>query len=117
MMIIDFGEKCIVGDVTLGDGRVVSSSGFRFPVGLDLYFSNCRRYLIRNEYFRFGKRWKIAEKNVLVYFYFFNVWRAIPDVYGRQLSEAKLVEEGGCAPLPTIKYEPLLVGSDRLNNA
>jgi len=47
----------------------------------------------------------------------FEVWRAIPDVHGRQLRFAQLVEEEGCAPLLTTKYEPLPVGSDRVISA
>jgi len=39
--------------------------------------------------------------------------RAILDVPGRRLSEAKQAEEGGCTPLPTSKYEPDMVKTDR----
>jgi len=48
---------------------------------------------------------------------FLQVWRAKPDVHGRQLIEAKLAEEGRCAPSPTTKFEPLPVGYDRVMSA
>jgi len=44
---------------------------------------------------------------------FMEVWRAIPDVLGRGLSEAKPAEEGGCTPLLGTKYEPDMVIKDR----
>jgi len=59
-------------------------------------------------------------KNKFRWFYWiyvFEVWRAIPDVLGRQVSEAKLAEEGGCVLLLTTKYEPLLVRSERVISA
>jgi len=47
---------------------------------------------------------------------FFNfvskLWRAIPDVLGRRLSEAKPAEEGSCTPLLTAEYEPDTVETD-----
>jgi len=36
-------------------------------------------------------------------FVFYKLWRAIQDVLGRRLSEAKPAEEGGCTPLVTAK--------------
>jgi len=56
--------------------------------------------------------WHIV-KNILCEYFFSKLWRAIPDVLGRRLSEAKLAEEGECAPLITTKYEPDLVKTDR----
>jgi len=78
-----------------------SVSGRAWPILLEL--------LVRYGWKRV-LQWKIARKKISVVF--FKVWLAIPDVHGRQLSEAKLAEEGG-APLLTTKYEPTLVGSDR----
>jgi len=111
-----FGEKCQVCDVTLGGGRVVFTSGFLFPIGLDLCCLNCRWDLVGNYYFRFGERRKIAKINFGAIFwqFFLVILAAMPDVHGRQLSEAKLAEEGRCVPLLTRKYEPLPVGSDRV---
>jgi len=75
--------------------------------------------LVGNYYFRSGERRKIAKKYFGGFFWLFfsQVWRAIPDVHGRQLIEAKLAEEGQCAPLPTTNFEPILVGSDRIISA
>jgi len=42
---------------------VTFTSGFLFPVGLDLHCSNCRSYLLGNYYFRSGERRKIAKNN------------------------------------------------------
>jgi len=39
--------------------------------------------------------------------------RRTATVPGRRLSEVKLAEEGGCATLPTTKYEPDMVKTDR----
>jgi len=44
------------------------------------------------------------------------VWRAIPDVLGRRLSEAKSAEGGGRTPLLATKYEPDVVKTDRDND-
>jgi len=41
------------------------------------------------------------------------LWRAIPYVPGRRLSEAKPAVEGGCTPLLAAKYEPDMVKTDR----
>jgi len=45
-------EKCHVGDVTVGGASVVSTSGFRFPVGHDLTRSTCCDDCLENVYFR-----------------------------------------------------------------
>jgi len=45
--------------------------------------------------------------------FFSKIWRDIPDVQGRWLSEAKPTEEGGCALSPSIKYKPGMVKTDR----
>jgi len=42
------------------------------------------------------------------------VWRAIPDVFGRRLRFALPAEEGGCAPLLATKYEPNVIKTDRV---
>jgi len=41
------------------------------------------------------------------------VWRAIPDVFSRQLSKAKPAVEGKCAPLLTTKYKSDVIETDR----
>jgi len=112
-------KKCQVGDVTVGGGRVAFTSGFLFPVVHDLNRSTCRCEFFVNAYFWLGERRKIAKKyfGALFWLYFLQVWRAILDVHGRQLSEAKLAKEGRCVPLPTTKFEPLLVVSDRVISA
>jgi len=95
------GEKCQVCDVTLGGGRVVFTSGFLFPVGLDLYCLNCWWDSV-------GKGRKIAKSyfGALFWHYFLQVWHAIPDVHGRQLRFAQLAEEGRCVTLrpPNVNY-------------
>jgi len=40
------------------------------------------------------------------------VWRTIPDVLGRQLSEAKPAVEGECALLLTTIYKPDVIETD-----
>jgi len=45
-------EKCNVGDVTVGGVSVVSTSGFRFPVGYNLYRSTCSGDCLWSVYFR-----------------------------------------------------------------
>jgi len=49
-------------------------------------------------------------------FVFFKLWRDIPDVLGRRLSEAKSAKEGKCTLLLTAKYEPDMVKTDRDND-
>jgi len=59
-----FGEKCLVGDVTVGGGWVVSTSSFRFPVGHDLNRLTCSGDCLGNVYFQFGERSKIVRTQI-----------------------------------------------------
>jgi len=45
-------EKCHFGDITVGGASVVFTSGFRFPVGHNLYRSTSSGDVLRNVYFR-----------------------------------------------------------------
>jgi hypothetical protein len=49
-----------VDDVAVGGGRVVSTSGFVFPVPGDVNRSTCSGEFFGNAYFRFGGRSKIV---------------------------------------------------------
>jgi len=51
-----------------------------------------------------------------MFIFFSKLWRAIPDVLGRRLTEAMLAERKGIYPLLTIKYEPDMVKTDRDND-
>jgi len=104
------GEKCQVCDVTLVGGRVAITSGFRFPVGLYLYCSNCGKDLVGNYYFWSGERRKIAKQYFGAIFWQF---------FFASLACHTGCPHGGrpCAPLPTTKFEPLSVGSDRVISA
>jgi len=55
-------EKCQVGDVTVGGRRVVSISGFLFPVGHDLNRSKCSGDFLGNVYFRSERCSKVGKK-------------------------------------------------------
>jgi len=103
-----FLAKCQVCDVALGGGSVAFTSGFRFPVGLDLYCSNCRRDLVGNYYFRFGERRKIAKMKF---------WWSLLTVFIASLAChtgcTRPAVEGECAPLLTTKYEPDVIKTVR----
>jgi len=51
-------------------------------------------------------------KNIII-LRFMELWRAISDVLGRRLSEAKPAVEGECALLLITKYERVVIETDR----
>jgi len=52
-------------------------------------------------------------KTEKMFWRFLELWRAIPDDYGRQLSETKSAEKGGCILLLTTEYESDIVKTGR----
>jgi len=53
-------EKCHVGDVTVGGASIVSTSGFRFPVGHDLNRLSCSGEFLVVAYFRRARCSKVG---------------------------------------------------------
>jgi len=60
-------EKCQIGDVTVGGGRVVSTSGYLFPVGHHLNRSICCGAVFENYYFRYSERLKIIHTRICTF--------------------------------------------------